>query len=141
MTKEKNIFETAANRLSKKKQEPKVAKPKSIHPFKHNKDPETEEMLKKMKDMKEDLKNKIDLIKNKNSAEAKQFKKMLENPSNFSKKEWNDIQKAKKLLGDKIWQAIGKPETPEEGLQSSPSNPMNRKAKTLGSRKKWIPMR
>jgi len=144
MAEKKNIFETAANHLGHKKKDLKASKLQSKHVQKNYRDPEIEEMMKKITYMKEDLNDKIESLKKKTGPGADRLRKILEDPSNFSPKEWDDIQLAKKLLGDKLYGIIGKPaekpvEKPvEEKIQSRPST---RKAKTLGSRKKWIPMR
>lgn len=112
-------------------------------------DPETREMLEQIRQMKQDLQNKLELIQKKGGALGYGFKQFTQNKKNFTPEQWEDIQKAKRLLGDKIWNAIGKPAPPSlEQSQAdsttpsiSPPVPGDRKGKTLGARKKWIPMR
>jgi hypothetical protein len=138
MSGEKNIFETAAKQLGRKKAGSDSSKQKS-HPKTSYKDPETQEMLKKIKDMKENLQNKVDVIKSKTGPKAEYFKKILENKYSLSPKERSEIELAKKVLGDKVWKSLGKSKSDEAA--PAPTSPNKRKAKTLGIRKKWIPMR
>lgn len=156
---EKNIFETAAKQLGKKKPPKKVAEstppssipvenpqksPPNFEKFKNNQDPETAEMMQKIKEMKQDLQNKIDFIQKKGGMLGQNFQNYINNPKNFNDIQWQEIQKAKQMLGDKIWKAIGAPiEQETDAPPSAPPVPHSgsRKAKTLGVRKKWIPIK
>lgn len=136
MSQDDNIFDTAAKKLSRgKKRIPASARPaKEPKPYR---DPETQEMLQRIKEMKDDLDSKIEEIKNQTGPAAEHFKKLLTNQVELSPQEWDDIQLAKKLLGDKLWDSMNQVKEPPK----APPTPSNRKGKTLGARKKWIPMR
>lgn len=135
MSKEKDIFEAAAKKLGGSSQEKKEKKGESTI---NRKDPEVQQMLEKIQAMREDLDTKIDLIKGKKGPIAEHCRKILENECSLSSLEKDEIQLAKKLLADKVWDSVEKETNPVEEKE----NPLsNRKAKTLGSRKKWIPVR
>lgn len=144
MPEDKNIFEAVASQLGSKKKEANPSKKKESprknpSPAATYKDPETQEMLQKIKEMGDDLKNKLDNIKSKTGPAAEHFKKLLSNEYILSPKEFDEIELAKKLLETKVWESVGKPSLDEKSQAPAPAT--DRKAKTLGARKKWIPMK
>jgi hypothetical protein len=143
------IFEAAAKKLALKKgnivsTSPTDTKKEATPPTPAvpavRRDPEVREMMKKIEDMKQDLSNKMENIHRKSGLTYDQIRVYMENPKNFSKTEWEKIQKTKDELGEKVWNALGqelKPKTTHERENIAGE----RKAKTLGARKRWIPMK
>jgi hypothetical protein len=70
-----------------------------------------------------------------------QFNDYLDNPKNFSPREWEIVQKNKHLLEEKVWDVVGLELKPATGPKRRENLAGERKGKTLGARKKWIPMK
>jgi hypothetical protein len=147
--KDKNIFETAG-KLGKEQPPEREAPPPKQAPLpdaSRYRDPEVDEMMKKIKEMKEDLQSQIESISKKSGLSYDKIRKMIENPKNFSPAAWERMQKNQQILGDKIWGALGKRQaqhsspSQEEQPQQRENKAGSRKAKTLGARKKWIPIK
>lgn len=151
----KNIFEAVTRHLTPKKPEtPKNKsnpKPTKLAPPHHDtmaaKDPELVAMMQKMREMKQDLQHKVDILVKRSGMKPDVLKKFMEDPKNFSKAEWEQIKNAKEVLGEQVWSSIGRPidkkaSTPtlSQPDPAAPPKPKDRKSKTLGARKKWIPM-
>jgi|688.fasta_scaffold16531_13 hypothetical protein len=134
---DKNIFETAAKKLGRQKKSTKST-PAPIQKKKRHSDPEIASMLQKIDDMKLDLQKKLDYIKNRMGWSNDQIQQFMNNPKNFPPKEWERIQQTKNALGDKVWAAIGLELKPKPRTRENIAG--ERKGKTLGARKKWIPM-
>lgn len=140
MERDKNIFETASKKLKKhaKANSSQVPSPKETKEKVHR-DPEIAAMLKQIKDMKDDLQNKLDHIKNAAGWTNEDMQAYMNEPKNFSPKEWEKIEQSKNALGDKVWAAIGLELKPKPRTRENVAG--ERKGKTLGARKKWIPMK
>lgn len=134
MEKDKNIFETAAssNLGKKKKQQPSSKK-------KTHQDPEIAAMLNQIEVMKQDLENKLEKIRQQTGLSKEDLQNFMNNPKNFSPNEWAKLEKTKNEMGDKVWSAIGLELKPKARTRENIAG--ERKGKTLGGRKKWIPMR
>jgi uncharacterized protein YoxC len=131
MAKEKNIFETASGMFAKKnKSSHSKSSTVKVVPQGRTLDKETLEMLDKIQFMQKDLKAKMDYIEQQSAVLKKQ---------KLSPEELKYIENSKELLENKIWSAIGKSSTQVE--EANQNNTLKRKAKTLGARKKWLPMR
>lgn len=139
MEKDQNIFETASKKLGGIKSKKKLPIHSSVPQKKEHRDPEIAAMLKQIDDMKQDLERKFEVIRNKMGWSAEDVHEYLNNPKNFPPKEWEKIQQTKKALGDKVWAAIGTHLKPKPKTRENIAG--ERKGKTLGGRKKWIPMR
>lgn len=102
---------------------------------------EVNSMLKRILDIKADLENQLNNIYAKAEVKRIDIKKYLDNPKNFSATEWNKVQKDKDSLVEQIVLLF----TPETQIQkvakSKEKLTKERKGKTLGSRRNWIPMK
>lgn len=154
MDKEKNIFEAASNKLGKKKVKKGIKKalPAKRHTprVEAAKDPEVEEIRSKIRQMQQDITDKLEIINNHSGLKPEQVKNLLSDPKNFTSAQWVEIQNYRKILGDKIFNALGHdiplPKATSEKIEAQTPAPKettaaSRKGKTLGARKKWIPMR
>ncbi len=148
MERDKNIFETASKQLGQggQKQEPKKQKgPRSQRaspaPQAGYRDPEIAAMMKQVQDMKQDLQNKVESISKKSGLSYDDLKKAID-PKNFKPADLEVLKQKQEALKAKVMGAIG---TPIASSGAAPKKRENvageRKAKTLGVRKKWIPMR
>lgn len=156
--KPKNIFEAAGK--TKKNVPSKSAPPKPLPkkmetPQPENisvssekllnlhRDPEINEMLNKIYNMQDDIQTKLNEIYEKNAISPRQVKKYLNNPRNFPPDVWQKIQLQRDTLERKIGDILQSYVKPQKkghltGMPSGTSK--ERRIKTLGSRKKWIPM-
>lgn len=152
MEQSNNIFDTAAKKLSKKgkkaaknlKETPRAPIPDSDPPKTdlsqiRTKDPEIRDMMKKIHAMRQDLQNKMENIYKHSGLTPESLKNFLDNPKNFAQKDWEFIQQNKNILEEKVWETLGEELKPitryvRENVAGE------RKGKTLGARKKWIPM-
>ncbi len=146
---EKNIFEAAAKKLGRKSKKkisgetpaPPTAQAATKSPFgtplKHR-DPEINEMLQKIDTMQQDLQNKMEDVKQRTGLSDEDIKAFMENPKNFSPADWEKMAKSKEMLGEKVWTALGMELKPKQHTRENLSS--ERKGKTLGARKKWIPI-
>ena len=140
MEKDKNIFETAAKKLGsgEKKTEPKIKKAakKALPETPAYNDPEIDAMMKQIHEMNEDLNNQMETISKKSGLSYDDLKKMIGTPTQPVDLE---VLKRNEDLKKKVWGVVGEANKPlpkkRENLEGE------RKAKTLGVRKKWIPMR
>lgn len=149
MAKEKNIFEAAANQLGKKslntkeKDTPSRPIPQKRPPVM---DEETQNMLGVIKNMREDLESKVNYIESNCEKLGSSVQGFVNLKKKLSPAELNALEKTKELLGSKVWKSIGLPETLSKSMNTSPAETTeqkntNRKSKTLGARKKWLPVR
>lgn len=153
MAEDKNIFETAASKLGKKSKKGKDTGPVPLKPVpdqdpkplvggvipKQKGDPETQAMLQKIRTMQADLQQKFDALYKKAKMTPTEFKNYLDDPKNFSKKEWDFVQSNRYALEEKVWDVVGLELKPATGHKRENIS-HERKGKTLGARKKWIPM-
>lgn len=137
MEKDKNIFDTASKKLGSKKKKGSAARPTPKKPV--HRDPEIAAMLKQIDEMQNDLQNKFDHIKSQAGLTTEDIQDFMNNPKNFTPKQWEQIEQTKNELGNKVWAAIGLELKPKPRTRENIAG--ERKGKTLGGRKKWIPMR
>lgn len=143
---ENNIFDAASKKLgksNKKKVPSKDRRPTSPEEGGQSPtaaDPEIASMLKKVDLMKRDLEKKLSALYEKGSLYRIDIEKYLNDPTNFTKAEWEKLEKDKDFLYNKVLSVM----TPAAGLKKLPKSKekltKERKGKTLGSRKNWIPM-
>lgn len=144
MKKDPNMFEAAAKKKGSKKKEESKSSPKkknAAEPAKRKyKDPEIDEMMRKIHDMRHDLLTKLEYIRYKAGLNFDDLQRFMDNPKNFTPAEWEKMQQTKMNIGEKAWAAIGV-DLKEKAAQAKMVKPGDRKHKTLGARKKWIPVR
>ena len=157
---EKSLFETAAETLGSKKGKKKGKTPfiegprqpvpdKDVTKRRANpivqvpQDPEIKEMVSKIKKMQTDLQSRLDQVYQETGMNGEELKTFIENPKNFLPKDWEYIQKNKHVLEEKVWETLGEELKPPTGhvVRTRGNIADERKGKTLGSRKKWLPMR
>lgn len=107
-------------------------------------DPEINQMLNQMLDMREDITTKLSNIYEKAGLSVSQVKNYLDNPNNFPPDIWQKIQlqrdSLEKRIGDVLkTYAKKKKKGHVAGLRET-GGAKERKSKTLGARRNWIPM-
>lgn len=119
---------------------------------KNFRDPEIEAIREKIHQMQREIVQKLDYINQHTHLTPQQLSYVLSDPKNYTPAQWEELQSFRKKWGDKIINAVGRevdmnhlfppnelnlPESPKIKATTDAS----RKGKTLGARKKWIPMR
>lgn len=152
--KPKNIFEHA-DRLKKESSAKKVTQ--KVTPQKKeaflpdisenlldlHHDPEINSMLNKMYRMQDNIQLKLNEIYDSSGVSSKQITNFLNNPSNFPPDVWQKIQQQRDTLEKKIGDVLKSyVKKPKSGYISGKSDGVSkeRKSKTLGARRNWIPM-
>lgn len=144
MEKDKNIFETAAKKLGHKEgkspsESPRPAKERPPAQKNTYRDPEVADMMRQISEMNQDLQSKMESISKKSGLSYDDLKKLIDNPKLLSPAQIEYLKKSKEQLGEQVWDAVGVPTKPQPKQRENKTG--ERKAKTLGARKKWIPMR
>ena len=127
-----------------KRQAGATAPPKKKEPeepsiiFYNGPDAEIKAMLQRMADMKKEMERQLTNIYSKAALSRLDIKEFLENPNNFSRKDWEKVQRHKDFLIEQISMIF----TPESTIRRPPKTKekvdKERRGKTLGARKKWI---
>ena len=97
-------------------------------------------MMDKIIEMQEDLKAKFDYVERKSALLGPNIAKYLQE-KNLTPAEVRYLENAKSLLGIKVRKAVGVPPRGAAEAASTPPTPTKRKGKTLGARKKWMPVK
>lgn len=122
------------------KKPPSTKEPEKIEIY-NGPDKEVRAMLMRIHEMKNDLEKKLTNIYEKAAISKIDIEEFLENSDNFTKKEWDRIQKNKEALIQNLSLVF----TPEDTVRRQPKSKekltKERRGKTLGVRKKWIPVR
>jgi hypothetical protein len=151
----RNIFDAASKKLGKKKVGKPVPPPAtSIHtttsyvkinpPALSPKslDPEIQRMIQRMKEMSNEVEQKVETLLNKGKLTREQLMRYLNNPKNFSPEQWKKAKQTREFLSSKTFgEGEFKIETPSQANKTNQANMKDRKSKTLGNRKKWIPIK
>lgn len=103
-------------------------------------DTEIDTMLKKLRNMDDDLQNRMEKIAELSGMSTKEVKRFIENPDNFPSEEWSRIQRKKDDLEKKIYAGIGIEYQKRVQQKKKKKMQKGRRGKTLGSRKGWIQM-
>lgn len=111
---------------------PKI--PKAIIPT------DIKEIFSKIKEMKSEIDDKIQFILGQKGHTAESIKRYLNNPQNFTPTEWMMMQTHRGDLEQKLGSLITPQLKTLQTKQQAAEQGKNRKGKTLGSRKKWLPM-
>lgn len=104
-------------------------------------DPEIDQRLKFVEKSSDNLKKQLDEIFLKTGMTPQMITDYLNNPNNFSPYEWPKIQKKREQLQEKIWQMLGYKSKENASAKKLIKSSKDRKGKTLGARKNWMPMR
>jgi hypothetical protein len=106
----------------------------------HN-DPEINYMFNQMFKMQDEIEGKLNEMYEKGGLTRDQIKNYIDNPDNFPPDLWSKIQKQRLELENKVRVVLKKkPKQSASSSQQKVSTAKERKAKTLGARKNWIPM-
>jgi hypothetical protein len=89
----------------------------------------------------DELVNRLDEIHVKLGMSLKDMKEYLSNSSNFKPQEWEMIQGRRAVLQERILNLLGKEGREMLKKTEAAKGGKARKGKTLGSRKKWIPIK
>lgn len=148
-----NIFEEAGKRRGKKKKKkvkstsskkpvpvPEDKQPKQDVPKVAISDEETDEMLKKLRNMDEDLQSRMSRVCELSGMSSSEVQRYIENPDNFSMTQWSKIQHEKEALEDRVYAVIGLEAKKRKIKKKKKKMAKGRRGKTLGSRKGWIQM-
>lgn len=102
---------------------------------------EIDAMMNKIRQMHDDIERKLDDVYQKTGMDPKKIKTLLDNPNNFNPRQWEAVQEQRKNYASQI--SPPGVEGAESPSQESTENltVKERKSKTIGSRRKWIPMR
>lgn len=99
-------------------------------------------MLNQMHVMSADIEKKLSGVYDKSGRSREELTNYLENPNNFTKTQWERMESIRESLREKVYAAIGKKKAKKiEDDKKKAKMDKNRKGKTLGSRKGWMPMR
>lgn len=111
---------------------------------------ESMQMLKHMKEMHEEINGMMNVVLEKTGWSPKYLKTYLQNTSNFNDADWESLQqqrqelmnsiKTPKDLRDEEVRAKKAP-TLRENAPHDPKIAKERRSKTVGARRKWLPMR
>ena len=108
-----------------------------------HRDPEINEMLNKMFSVQENFQTQLNEIYDSSGISTNQIKNYLNNPGNFSPDMWQKIQGQRDVLEKKMGDVLktyAKKRTKGHIAQGKNGLSKERKSKTLGTRKNWIPM-
>lgn len=153
---ERNIFEAAANKAKKVAEDhPTINKSRSHDPvIKKNsnlsgkivddygvEDPEVVKMFSRMREMRLDLENQLDSVKKKGEESKFDVEAYLAKSVHFRPQEIEKSLQDQKEFEEKINDVLSPESCLKKIKKSKEKLTQERKNKTLGSRKKWIPMR
>lgn len=149
MSEKENIFDTAAKTLGKNKKKNVNGKPKAkaptVTPY-VKVDPELEMMLNRMHEIQDDLKAKLRSMYKQHGLTEEQVMNFLNNPKNLTPQEVEELKKAQELLKTQSSLSVLSSEQEQtKRLYKKAKKPeelkRERKGKTLGARKQWMPVR
>lgn len=107
-------------------------------------DEEALKLIEQMKKIHDDINEKLETIFRKAGWTMKDLQSYLENPANFSSEEWKEIQAKRLIMLEPLAQALG---AKSEDLQkqqkeiNAKKTSLERKGKSLGSRRNWLSMK
>lgn len=140
-----NIHDNSSDELRKKKKKKilkggirrKVAPPSNLSVIT---DMDVEKMLKKLRDMDDDLQQRMDKIAELSGMSPREVKRFIENPDNFPPEEWSRMQRKRDDLEKQIYSGIGIEYQKQIMKKKKKKIAKERRGKTLGARKGWIQM-
>ncbi len=151
MAPEESIFDEASKRPKKKKV---VEKKKSFKLFDDippsnargaykelGVEPEMKEIFGKIDNMRQEIVTKMENVFQKGGISQDELGEYLHNPDNFSDQEWKFVSGRRDEIMNDLWKLVGKNTKEVHKKKKKKKVSGERKRKTLGSRKKWIPMR
>jgi len=94
-------------------------------------------MMRQIREMNQDLQSQMESVSKKSGLSYDELQRLVQ--KNVGPADLELLKKSMDELGDKIKGAVGTPNQPKPKQRENLAG--ERKAKTLGARKKWIPMR
>lgn len=145
----KNIFDEASKKPSKGKKKKKVKKPRTPMAMQLTdqlklrgdyEDPELSQMMKRIREIDVDLKDKIQNLCQLSGRTPKEVESFLGDQKNFTENFLKDNQKKEDILIEQLWgKKIAKVKKVRKKKKETKLSD-KRKKKSIGARKKWIPM-
>ena len=126
----------SSKRLVKKKK--KIAQPTS-RPVSLG-DPELDALFSKIYAMKDDLDSKMSKLREITGMTGQDISNYINNPDNFSRSQWEKMEKDRKAAEDLLYAGLGKETRAREKKKKIEKEDKVRRGKTLGARKKWLQM-
>lgn len=99
------------------------------------------EIMEKAAKMHDELEQKLEETYQKTGWQRQAIKQFLENPNNFSKSEWELVQRQRDYLVNQTWSLITEEEKTRLLHEEKKKQSQVNKGKSLGARKNWIPIR
>lgn len=103
-------------------------------------DPETEAIFQKIASMEKDLEQKIEKICELSGMTRREVEKYIDDPSNFSKDKWSEVNQRVTEFEEKMYKQFGGQLKKKVLKKKKDQMSKERKGKTLGGRKGWIQM-
>lgn len=107
-------------------------------------DEELKKQLSLAKEKHKEIEQQLETFLMKSGLSKEMIKTFLDNPNNFTTAGWKILQSKRDNLTQKIWDHIGGEKSDEATLIKAKQKLKGasvQKGKTLGARKKWLPMR
>lgn len=104
---------------------------------------EYEELQRRLKvvfGLREKISNALDKLYTKANISPQDITNYLDNPKNFSPRQYDSIQKRRAQIQSFIWEALGEKEKKLEEGKKMTKKSKKRSRKSLGHRRKWLKM-
>lgn len=138
-----NIFDPALQKVKKKAKD--SPRPVILTAEERRKrimtDPDIKEWVTRIEELNRSLKEKIADLIEKHGFTPRSVKGYLNNPKNFTPDQWIIIQKQRSEIEKTIGVALDPVLRKEQKKREGKERDKERKGKTLGARKNWMPMR
>ena len=143
-----NIFDTASKMYSKKKKKKSassraVSKKKKDLGFEQRRSDyeDIDAAYRRMETLHADLNKKIEGVYREHNLNADSFQSYLNNPQNFSEKQWAVMEEQRLEEEEKIWEGVGPEKKRRLKRKFEKRTEKKRRKKFVGKRKKgWIQM-
>lgn len=102
---------------------------------------DTQMLFDRVRELQKDLDEKKAELQSTLASSPTQVIQFFSDPKNFSIDQWNIIQNNRSDLEKKVWALLGKDPKQVRDKQLEDQKDKSRKAKSLGTRHNWIPIR
>lgn len=143
-------FGKSAQKKSQPAEEKKSLDPKERDKKRREDDREVQKMLDRMDVMRREIEDRLEYIVRISGWTREQLWSYINKQENFSKDQWEIVQKENKAFVERVWSIVGpnfpsSRKSPKTTPASTPGGPPASKnpakAKLIGSRRNWIQMR
>lgn len=122
---------------------PRMRPPRPKPTFPGPIDPEISRMLNRIQEMRQGLMDKVETLQRQTGIPPEHILAYIKNSKHFDKEKWEAMEKAARELNQKIYASLGW--GAEGGQAPAPKTTarlsQERKARMIGARKNWIPIR